>query len=92
MELVHERLDAAGVTHTLVKGAAWAIRWFEKPTHRPYSDIDSRCRAEPLWATIRALNDSHPVLSSLNSRAAQSVSAVEMTLGGVRAALRLETG
>lgn len=85
MELVHERLDAAGVTHTFLKGATSAIRWFEKPTHRPYSDIDVVVPpGEPLRVAVRSLDELHPVLPVLESPTARLISSVDMTVGGVR--------
>ena len=91
MELVHERLDAAGVTHTFLKGAASAIRWFEKPTHRPYADIDVVVqRGEPYRTAVHALDDSHASLSILNTPAANSISAIDTTLGGVHIDLQTD--
>lgn len=38
--LLQEQLDGAGVVHTFIKGPVSALRWFDRPADRPYSDID----------------------------------------------------
>lgn len=91
MELVHERLDAAGVTHTHVKGAASAVRWFVEPTQRIYADIDVIVGpGEPFQKAVHALDPSHPTLPILESSVARSISSVAMSIDGVAVDLQTD--
>lgn len=90
---VHDRLRDRGVTHTFVKGPVSAIRWFDQPSDRPYSDIDVVVPKGPSFAAaVAALDPAHPALPLLNSsgHGKTPLSSVEVLVDGVRVDLQTD--
>lgn len=92
LQLVHQRLTEASVTHTYVKGPASAVRWFVDPTSRPYSDIDVIVPiGSPLASAVAALSPAHPVLELFGEdEAMRFLSSVEIVVDGVRVDLQTD--
>lgn len=89
---VHDRLRDAGVTHTFVKGPVSAIRWFDKPCDRPYSDIDVVVpKGSALAAAVAALDPAHPAVSLLSSNGHEEfLNSVDVVVEGVRVDLQTD--
>lgn len=90
---VHDRLRDRGVTHTFVKGPVSAIRWFDQPSDRPYSDIDVVVPKGPSFAAaVAALDPAHPALPLLNASGHDKtpLSSVEVLVEGVRVDLQTD--
>lgn len=89
---VHDRLQDAGVTHTFVKGPVSAIRWFDQPSDRPYSDIDVVVpKGSALAAAVAALDPAHPAVALLGSNGQEeSLSSVDVVVEGVHVDLQTD--
>lgn len=83
MARVHRRLDEVGAPHTFLKGATSAQRWFDKPTHRPYVDIDVLVEKIDLRRAIAALDESNPALALPGDEADRHLSSVVLLIDGV---------
>jgi hypothetical protein len=84
LSLVHRQLDEAGVIHTIVKGPASALRWFDKPVNRPYADLDVIVPAGEHFAkAVETLDPANPVVTLLGGPAAPYVSSVDVVVDGV---------
>jgi hypothetical protein len=92
VSVLHQRLDAAGVTHTFVKGPASARRWFERPTDRPFSDVDLVVPpGHHFSAALAELAPTHPALDLLGGQGYQQfLTAAEMTMEDVRVDLQTD--
>lgn len=89
---VHDRLQDAGVAHTFVKGPVSAIRWFDQPSDRPYSDIDVVVpKGSALAAAVAALDPAHPAVALLGSNGQEeSLSSVDVVVEGVHVDLQTD--
>lgn len=83
MTMVHRRLDAEAITHTFLKGATSAKRWFDKPSHRPYNDIDVLVEKSDMRKAVAVLDDSHPILAIPEADFIRELSSVVLTIDGV---------
>jgi hypothetical protein len=83
MTKVHLRLVDLEVPHTFFKGATAAARWFDKPKHRPYADIDVLVPSPDFRRAIAGLDEAHPLLSLPAADLEQYFSTVVLLIDGV---------
>ena len=90
-ESVHQTLSQHDLTHTFVKGPVSAIRWFETPTQRPYSDIDVVIPAQLLASAVTALDPTHEALEVFEDRrSSAAVTSVQIEIDGVKVDLQTD--
>jgi hypothetical protein len=83
MSLVHHRLNEVGIPHTFVKGATSAARWFDKPTHRPYVDVDILVAKKYLRKAVEALDETNAILTMPENDVERNLSSVVLVIEDV---------